>query len=103
MNRLINYLNKLCYDYKVWHSDDSTVITVNVDNEPKESIFEGSYTVYDNIKDLRKATGLTQQGFADYFGISIRNIQDWEANAHSCKSYLIELMEYKLRNEGVIK
>ena len=60
------------------------------------------------IKELRKMTGLTQEKFGEYFGISRRTIQNWEAdgasgNGRKCPDYLLELMEYKLRNENAIK
>ena len=55
------------------------------------------------IKSLREASGMTQQAFADYFGISKRNIENWEGEQRKCPVYLLDLMEYKLKNEGIIK
>ena len=55
------------------------------------------------IKSLREASGMTQQAFADYFGISKRNIENWEGEQRKCPVYLLNLMEYKLKNEGIIK
>ena len=98
MNDLIKFLTDNEYNYEVSHSNGNTKVTINIGEEPEQFV-----TKYDNIKDLRAATKMTQQSFGDYFGISIRNIQDWEANAHSCKPYLINLMEFKLRKNGVIK
>lgn len=98
MNKLIKFLTDNEYNYEVSHSNGNTKVTINIGEEPEQFV-----TKYDNIKDLRLATKMTQQSFGDYFGISIRNIQDWEANAHSCKPYLINLMEFKLRKNGVIK
>lgn len=54
------------------------------------------------IKELRTASGMTQQAFADYFNISKRNIENWETGQRNAPEYLIELIEYKLRNEGLI-
>lgn len=56
-----------------------------------------------NIKQLRDASGMTQKAFAEYFGIPKRSIENWEGGKRECPSYLLELMEYKLRNEGIIK
>lgn len=56
-----------------------------------------------NIKELRTATGMTQKAFAEYFGIPKRNIEDWEGGKAECKKYLLELMLYKLKNEGLIR
>lgn len=55
------------------------------------------------IRDMRKAAGMTQQAFSDYFGIPKRNIEDWEAGVAKCKPYLLDLMLYKLKKEGLIR
>lgn len=48
------------------------------------------------VKDLRTSAGMTQTEFADFFGIPVRNIEDWERGVAKCKPYLIDLMAYKL-------
>lgn len=55
------------------------------------------------IKELRQLSGMSQQKFGDYFGIPVRTIQNWEAGINQCADYLVRLMEYKLKNEGIIK
>ena len=55
------------------------------------------------IKELRKLTGMTQKAYGEYFVISKRTIEEWEGERRKCSSYLLDLMEYKLRNEGIIK
>lgn len=54
------------------------------------------------IKELRKATGMTQKAFSDYFGIPKRTIEDWEGDRRKPAEYLIELIEYKLKNEKLL-
>ena len=54
------------------------------------------------IKELRKATGMTQKAFAEYFGISKRAIESWEGGKRQCPEYLLNLMIHKLKNEGLI-
>lgn len=54
------------------------------------------------IKTLRDVTGMTQKAFAEYFGMSKRAIENWEYGKRECPSYLLELMAYKLRKEGII-
>lgn len=59
-----------------------------------------------NVRELRKASGMTQQQFGVYFGIPKRTIQNWEArcdNGNKCTDYLLDLMKYKLINEGLIR
>lgn len=54
------------------------------------------------IKSLRTASGMTQKAFAEYFGIPKRNIENWESGRTSPPQGMPELMEYKLRHEGLI-
>jgi transcriptional regulator with XRE-family HTH domain len=54
------------------------------------------------IKEIRKQTGMTQAEFAEYFAISVRTIEAWESRRNA-PEYLTKLMEYKLKNEGLMK
>lgn len=54
------------------------------------------------IKELRAATGMTQQAFADYLNIPKRSIENWENGTYKPAEYLTELIEYKLKHEGLI-
>lgn len=55
------------------------------------------------IKQLREAAHMTQKAFAEYFGIPKRTLENWEGGQRECPAYLLDLMEYKLENEGMIK
>lgn len=55
------------------------------------------------FKELRKASGMTQKDFSEYFGIPKRTIESWETEDRKCNDYIINLMEYKLKHEGIIK
>lgn len=54
------------------------------------------------IKGLRKASGMTQKAFSEYFGISKRSIESWEGGQRECPPYLFDLMRYKLVHENKI-
>ena len=54
------------------------------------------------IRDLRTLSGMTQQAFADYFGIPKRTVENWEGGKNKCPEYLLRLMEYKLEKEKII-
>ena len=56
-----------------------------------------------NIKELRTLSGMTQQAFADYFGVSKRAVESWEGGKRQCPEYLLNLMQYKLEKEGIIE
>ena len=55
------------------------------------------------VNELRELSGMTRSQFVEYFGIPYRTIQDWELGNRKCPEYLLELMEYKLKHEGIIK
>ena len=55
------------------------------------------------IKEMRAETGLTQVKFAEHLGIPRRTIENWEGEVNDCPKYVKELIEYRLRNEGLIK
>lgn len=55
-----------------------------------------------SFKELREASGMNKTQFAKYFGIPFRTVQDWELGNRKCNDYLLGLMEYKLKHEGLI-
>ena len=54
------------------------------------------------IKALRTAAGMTQKAFAEYFDIPKRTIENWEGEQRKCPEYIVALIEYKLKAEGLI-
>ena len=55
------------------------------------------------IKEMRMMTGMSQAKFSVYFDIPKRTIEDWEAERRKCPDYVRALIEYKLKNENLIK
>lgn len=55
-----------------------------------------------NIKNLRKAVGMTQKQFGEYFRIPKRTIEDWENDRRHPPEYVVNLIEYKLKNEKLL-
>ena len=53
--------------------------------------------------ELRALSGMTQAEFAEYFNIPIRSVENWESGVRTPPDYNLELMEYKLRKENIIK
>jgi len=64
-------------------------------NSSKEEL--GKY-----LKELRKETGYTRAAFGEYFGIPLRNLEEWETGRRKMPDYLLRLIEYKLRMENII-
>lgn len=46
-----------------------------------------------DIKEFRKRTGLNQRAFADYFGVPLRSLQEWEQERKSPPEYVFAMME----------
>ena len=55
------------------------------------------------LKELREASKMSRNEFCEYFGIHYRTVQSWELKDRSCPEYLLELIEYKLKNENLIQ
>lgn len=55
------------------------------------------------IKILRERSGMNLKQFSEYFNIPYRTLQHWEAGDRQCPVYVLELIEYKLRKENIIK
>ena len=51
------------------------------------------------IRKLRKLTGMTQKQFSDKYGIPISTLKHWEYGDRECPKYLIDLLEYKVKDD----
>lgn len=51
------------------------------------------------IKELRSLTRMTQKEFGEYLGIPMRTIQNWETGQRQCPTYVINLIEYYIRDK----
>ena len=56
-----------------------------------------------DFKTLRKESGMNLTQFSKYFNIPYRTLQHWEHGTRQCPSYLLELMQYKLKAEQSLK
>jgi len=54
------------------------------------------------MRELRLRTGMTKKEFTEYFNIPYYTYQKWELGARAFPQYVYELMEYKLKKEGMI-
>ena len=55
-----------------------------------------------NFNDLKQRAKMSSPQLADYFNIPYRTVANWASGERSCPPYLLELMEYKLKKEGII-
>lgn len=58
------------------------------------------------FRELRAASGMTIKEFAEYFHVPVRSVESWNTTnasaSRACAPYLLELIEYKLRKEGIL-
>ena len=57
----------------------------------------------DRIRELRNSTGMSRKEFCAYFSIPYRTMTDWERDQRHAPDYVVWLLEYKIRNEGLRK
>ena len=56
-----------------------------------------------SFNELRLAAGMTIADISKYFNIPYRTAQNWDNGVRACADYIIELMRFKLAQEGLIK
>lgn len=55
------------------------------------------------IKELRESTGMNRKEFCNYFQIPYRTVTDWERGNRHAPEYVLRLLEYFIRMEGMSK
>ena len=57
----------------------------------------------DWIVELRESTGMTRKEFCEYFNIPYRTVTEWERDNRHAPEYVLRLLEYYIRMEGLMK
>ena len=55
----------------------------------------------DKIRELRESTGMSRKEFCEYFSIPYRTMTDWEKDQRHAPDYVVRLLEYQIRMEGL--
>ena len=55
------------------------------------------------IKEIRESTGMNRKEFCDYFQIPYRTVTDWERGNRHAPEYVLRLLAYYIRMEGIGK
>ena len=55
----------------------------------------------EKIKALRKSTGMNRKEFCEYFQIPYRTVTEWELDNRHTPEYVLRLLEYYIRMEGL--
>ena len=56
----------------------------------------------EELRKLRESTGMNRREFCEYFEIPYMTETDWELGNRRVTTYLLRLMEYKIRIEIII-
>ncbi len=56
-----------------------------------------------NFNELKERSKMSTLQLATYFEIPYRTVAHWASGSRTCPTYLLDLMEYKLIKEGIIK
>lgn len=57
----------------------------------------------EKIKELRDSTGMNRKEFCEFFQIPYRTVSEWERDGRHAPDYVIRLLEYYIRMEGLTK
>ena len=57
----------------------------------------------EKIKALRESTGMNRKEFCEYFNIPYRTVTDWEHDVRHAPDYVVRLLEYYIRMEGLMR
>ena len=55
------------------------------------------------VKEIRESTGMNRRQFCEYFKIPYQTVTDWELDHRHAPTYVIDLLEYYVKNEGLSK
>ena len=51
------------------------------------------------VKELRQRKDMTQKAFAEYLGIPLRTIEQWEGNKRTPPEYLLNLIKFRIEHD----
>ena len=57
----------------------------------------------EKIVEFRDSTGMNRKEFCEYFHIPYRTVTEWERDNRHAPEYVIRLLEYYIRMEGLMK
>ena len=58
---------------------------------------------YNSINDILKEMNVTQYRFAKILNIPQTTVNNWAREIRKCPDYVLELIVYKLKNEGYLE
>lgn len=56
-----------------------------------------------SFNEIKEMSGMTTAQIGRYFNIPYRTVNQWDKGTRKCPEYLLELMEYKIKKEGILK
>lgn len=111
-NNIMLFVNGECVDFTLPNFQENMSAAIDCyDNtmqtiKPRVDYFEKiiqEEKARNPFKELREQSGMKLRAYAEYFHIPKRTIEPWEEGKYGCPQYLLELMQYKLKKEKIIK
>ena len=53
------------------------------------------------VRKMRESTGMNRKEFCEYFEIPYRTVSDWEGGLRHAPEYVLRLLEYYIRVQGL--
>ena len=73
-------------------------ISIDIDRLEDKEVKGRRLTSY-AFKMIRAESGMSRKEFSEWLKIPYRTMQEWELGRRSMPPYVLELIEYKVRNE----
>lgn len=57
----------------------------------------------EQIRELRRSLGLSQEAFAQHLGVSVSSVRDWEQKRRKPRGLYAKVLEEQLTSGGAVK
>ncbi len=73
-------------------------INIEVEKHEDKKTMERRIMAY-AFKMIREESGMNRKDFSEWLGIPYRTMQEWELGRRAMPQYVLDLIEYKVKNE----
>ncbi len=73
-------------------------VIIEVEKHEDKKTMERRIMAY-AFKMIRNESGMNRKDFSEWLGIPYRTMQEWELGRRAMPQYVLDLIEYKVKNE----
>lgn len=73
-------------------------VNIEVEKHEDKKTMERRIMAY-AFKMIRNESGMNRKDFSEWLGIPYRTMQEWELGRRAMPQYVLDLIEYKVKNE----